>query len=160
MPITRSALANIEDSVIIRFPGTSDTLEVWYKPESFTPEIQEAHNREQRRMQERAANRQQRIDEGQDVEDEDDVEDAGTVASVTMILDMVVRWDYLKDPTEDNQHPGPYPINRETVRSLGWRTINNIIYEMVAAISADPTKSRRTGNSSSPTAMRGTSRNG
>lgn len=161
MAISRGKLSNTLESITMTFPDTTDTLTLWFKPDVFTPEMQEAHNRIQRRLQQRTAQRKRVLDAGGQVADDDDLDEAEMGPALDMILKMVARWDMLEfDPTDECPSPPVLPIDKPTIKSLGWRTINRIIREMVATISADPTKSVSIVGGSERMADRDLSRSG
>lgn len=155
MAISPNRIGQAMESVTLTFPDQADTLTVWFRPDALTSKVQREADRIQRRMQVKRMHRdaawKDALAAGEELpEDDDEALDADDrEATFGLFKALIVKWDLVADEP-DNPYPPVLPVSAESLELLGWKTLGRLMREMVASISADPTKSRHTSNGSGP----------
>lgn len=110
MAITRAALADRQRRIELSFPGTDDTLTIWYKPEAWSPRSERAFRDEQKRQT------------------KEDPEADATGYNVWLLTAVIDRWDLLIAAGK----PETVPITMAAIEDLGWETQRRLVEKILA----------------------------
>ena len=118
MPLTRDQADSMIRSVRLTFDGTDGDLNLTYRPNLLS-------RAEFRRLQE--------------LGQQDEAETDNGIAP--LLCRVIVGWDFL------DEHGQPYPVDADTLGTLGYGVQQEIVGKMIAGNSPTPTNGRRSGGS-------------